>query len=213
MRKIVDNATHIHPARAMLSSHVTLTRFAAVIALAAVFSGCAVKVAVDTNQTSIGAQATVKALLTHGDWLVVRGIHKTDNLVATLTNMPLSHAALYDAETNEVIESDGTGVHTTRLEDFLAKSHRVIIITPIWANETTRPAAVKSARAWLGLGYNYTGLVGLNAPDRFYCTQLAIDAYKEAIHANPPQNPLPPVILPGQMYYWGRIIYDSGAVD
>jgi hypothetical protein len=188
-------------------------RFAALIVCVALSSGCAVKVAVDTHQTSIGTQATVKNLLTHGDWLVARGIHITDNLVSGLTNMPLSHAAIYDADSNEVIEADGTGVHTTRLEDFLARSHRVMVITPLWANESTRPIAVKRARSWLGLGYNYTGLIGLNAPNRFYCTQLAVDAYKEAITANPPQNPLPPVILPGQMYYWGRVIYDSGAVD
>jgi hypothetical protein len=197
----------------MFAATVTASRFAAIIACAAVFSGCAVKVAIDTNKTSVGTAVTVKALLTHGDWLVARGIHKTDNLVASLTNMPLSHAAIYDADTNEVIEADGTGVHTISLEDFLAKSHRVMVITPIWANETTRPVAVERARDWLGLGYNYTGLIGLNTPDRFYCTQLAVDAYKEAINANPPQNPLPPVILPGQMYYWGRVIYDSGAVD
>jgi uncharacterized protein YycO len=180
----------------------------------AVFSGCAVKVGVDANKTlndNYNLQE-IKSVLTHGDWLVARGVHETDNFIAGATNMPLSHAAIYDADADEVIEADGSGVHTTALKDFLAKSQRVMAITPIWANELTRAVAIKRAKSQIGLNYNYTGLIGLDAPNSFYCTQLAIDAYKEAIDANPPQNPLPHVVKPGQMYHWGRIIYDSGAV-
>ncbi|MDR1975506.1 MAG: hypothetical protein LBQ18_00790 [Campylobacteraceae bacterium] len=188
--------------------------FFASVCIAAVFSGCAVKVGVDANRTLSGEENTqaVKVALTHGDWLVTRGIHDTDNFIAGVTNMPLSHAAIYDADNDWVIEADGSGVHTTALRDFLAKSQRVMVIVPIWADEQTRTAAVKRAGGWIGLGYNYTGLVGLDAPNRFYCTQLAIDAYKDAINANPPQNPLPQVVKPGQMYHWGRIVYDSGAI-
>ncbi|MDR2080941.1 MAG: hypothetical protein LBP54_03520 [Campylobacteraceae bacterium] len=176
------------------------------------FSGCAVKVGVDANQTLSDSYKELKNVLTHGDWLVIRGIHESDNFIAGATNMPLSHAAIYDANTDEAIEADGSGVHTTALKDFLAKSQRVMVIAPIWANEQTRAAAVSKARDKIGLNYNYTGLIGLDTPNSFYCTQLAIDAYKEAIEASPPQNPLPHVVKPGQMYHWGRIIYDSGAV-
>jgi uncharacterized protein YycO len=178
----------------------------------ALFSGCAVKVGVDANKTLGGDYETFKSVLTHGDWLVARGIHETDNFIAGATNMPLSHAAIYDADTDEVIEADGSGVHTTTLKDFLAKSQRVMAIVPIWADEQTRAAAIKRAKSKIGLNYNYTGLIGLDTPNSFYCTQLAIDAYKDAIDKNPPQNPLPHVVKPGQMYHWGRIIYDSGAL-
>jgi hypothetical protein len=179
------------------------------------FSGCAVKVGVDTNKTlskDYDLQA-FKNALTHGDWLVARGIHETDNFIAGVTNMLLFHAAIYDMENDEVIEANGSGVHTTALKDFLSKSQRVMVIAPIWANGQTRVAAVKRAKNQIGLNYNYTGLIGLDTPNSFYCTQLAIDAYKEAIDTNPPQNPLPKVVKPGQMYHWGRIIYDSGALN
>jgi uncharacterized protein YycO len=180
----------------------------------ALFSGCAVKVGVDADKTLSKEHdlQAFKSVLAHGDWLVARGVHETDNFIAGATNMPLSHAAIYDADTDEVIEADASGVHTTALKDFLAKSQRVMVITPIWANELTRAAAIKRAKSQIGLNYNYTGLIGLDAPNSFYCTQLAIDAYKEAIEVNPPQNPLPKVVKPGQMYHWGRIIYDSGAL-
>ena len=175
-------------------------------------AGCAVN-QVAAPDLTIKNQAqidTIRSHLTHGDWLVARGIHMPDNLVATVTNMPLSHAAIYDAIRDEVIESDSQGVHTTSLNDFLKKSQRVLIIAPMWANEQTRSAAVERARGWLGKGYNYTGLVGLDFPDRFYCTQLAIDAYKPAIESQAGDNPLPKVIMPGQMYHWGRVIFDTG---
>jgi uncharacterized protein YycO len=188
--------------------------FTLLFCVSAVFCGCAVKIDVGANKTLDGERdaQVIQSILTHGDWLVIRGVHDTDDLVVTATNMPLSHAAIYDANTNEAIEADGSGVHITPLKDFLAKSQRLMVMVPIWANERTRIAAVERARSRIGLGYNYTGLIGLDTPNRFYCTQLAIDAYKDAIDTNPPQNPLPHVVKPGQMYHWGRIIYDSGAV-
>jgi hypothetical protein len=155
--------------------------------------------------------AGVRRHLRHGDWLVVRGIHMPDNLIASVTNMPLSHAAIFDALNEEVLEADSEGVHTSTLEEFMSRSQRLMVIEPVWADRQSRGPAVERARGWLGKGYNYTGLVGINSPDRFYCTQLAIDAYKNFIDNG--HDPLPAVIKPGQMYHWGRIVYDTGPVN
>ena len=173
--------------------------------------GCAVRATVDPTDV-VGEDALksgLRAALRHGDWLVVRGVGAADNMFATITNMPLSHAAIYDAERDEVIESDAEGVHTTSLDEFLARSHRVIVMQPMWATPGNRPAAVRQARSLIGKGYNFTGIVGLNSPDRYYCTQVAINAYMPFM-TQKPQNPIPHIIKPGQMYHWGRIIYDSG---
>lgn len=185
-----------------------------ILLIISLLAGCAVNPKADPDITlnqSTDADL-IRSKLQHGDWLVVRGIHIPDNMVATLTNMPLSHAAIYDKTQDQVIESDSNGVHTSTLEEFLSRSQRVLIIEPVWANDQTREPAVARARGWLGKGYNYTGLIGINSPDRFYCTQLAIDAYKPVIEKQPGDNPLPTVIKPGQMYHWGRIVYDSGPV-
>ena len=184
------------------------------IIFALIASSCAVNMIADPDTTLSTEQdaRAIRSRLQHGDWLVVRGIHGPDNLVASATNMPLSHAAIYDAINNKVLEADGTGVHTSTLEEFLGKSQRVLIIAPMWATPQTRGPAVERARGWLGKGYNYTGLLGIDSPDRFYCTQLAVDAYKEFIELKP-GNPIPPVIKPGQMYHWGRIIYDTGPIN
>jgi hypothetical protein len=191
---------------------LTTSALAVLLMVFLLTAGCAVEMVADPGRTLTAPEdeAAVRAALSHGDWLLARGVHPMDNVVVSVTNMALSHAAIYDAQYGQVVEVDGSGVHTRSLADFLAQSQRVMVMTPIWANDQTRGPAVERARSWLGHGYNYTGLVGINMPDRLYCTQLALDAYKPAIEADPPLNPLPPVLSPGQMYHWARIIYDSG---
>jgi hypothetical protein len=176
-----------------------------------VCAGCAMKPVIDPSATITRdeAIAPIRAALQHGDWLVTRGVHITDNLVATATNTPLSHAVIYDASNDTVIESEAQGVHATPLLELLAKSHRVLVMRPMWATEETREPAVRRARELIGSGYDYTGLVGLGLPDRYYCTELAVAAY-EPFMEEQPANPIPRVIKPGQMFHWGRIVYDSG---
>ena len=174
-------------------------------------AGCAVQPVANPDATikDAGRVSDIRQLLKNGDWLVTRGILNTDNFVATMTNAPLSHAAIYDAEKDVVIEATGEGVHTTQLDTFLAKSQRALIIRPVWWTPENAVKAIENARGWIGKGYNYTGLIGINTPGRYYCTQLALRAY-EPFMEEAPDNPIPPVIKPGQMYYWGHILYDSG---
>ncbi|WAW10558.1 hypothetical protein NB640_02550 [Oxalobacter vibrioformis] len=191
-----------------ISGKVTSFLLASVFCL---LTGCAVQPVANPDTTIKDAEriSEIRLILKNGDWLVTRGILNTDNFVATMTNAPLSHAAIYDAEKDVVIEATGEGVHTTQLDTFLAKSQRALIIRPVWWTPDNAVKAIESARNWVGKGYNYTGLIGINTPGRYYCTQLALRAY-EPFMEEAPDNPIPPVIKPGQMYYWGRILYDSG---
>lgn len=176
-------------------------------------AGCAVQPVADprlTLDTSNDVQ-TLRQVLHHGDWLVSRGVHITDNMVASLTNMPLSHAAIFDAEKDMVIEADSSGIHTTPLQNFMTSSQRIMVIRPLWSSPEQSAQAVQRARSWIGKSYNFTGLIGINSPDRYYCTQVALLAYKPFM-PNKLDNPIPPVIKPGQLYHWGRIIYDTGPI-
>ena len=173
-------------------------------------TGCAVRSNVSPSRTlDTVTAAEVRTVLQHGDWLVTRGVHGTDDFVSTVTNSPLSHAGVYDAILDEVIEAEASGVHATSLADFVGKSHRVLVLRPLWAAGYTRPVAVLRARSRIGSAYNFTGLAGLNTPGSYYCTQLCVDAYRPFI-LKKPDNPMPKVLRPGQMYHWGRIMYDSG---
>ncbi len=55
----------------------------------------------------------IESLAEEGDWIVTRGYHAGDVLVANATGMPISHTGIYDRELRQVIEADAGGVHAT----------------------------------------------------------------------------------------------------
>jgi hypothetical protein len=145
-----------------------------------------------------------------GDWLVIRGYHATDNLVSLLTNAPFSHAAVLDLEQQRVIEADGTGIHATPLTDFVAKAHRLLLVRPTWSREERHREALIKARGHLGKHYDFGGLIGLNHPERYYCSELAVAVYRPWVKK---ADHLPPVIPPNELYYWGKVLFDTGNPD
>jgi uncharacterized protein YycO len=144
----------------------------------------------------------------NGDWLVARGYHVTDNMVASLTNMPFSHAAVLDRDSDQVIEAESVGVHTTPLAQFVAKSQRVMLVRPVWADASNAMAATVKARSLVGRPYDFLGLVGVSVPDEYYCSELAIEIYRPFVRR---EDIIPRPVAPGQLHYWGRIVFDSGA--
>lgn len=157
------------------------------------------------NQTQhIYTDATTH--LQHGDWVVTRGYHATDNLVANATGIPLSHVGVYDHEQGIVIEAEGKGVHTTELFDFIDKSHRVIVIRPRWSTPERSTIAVDKARDLVGKDYDFLGTIGFNNPHRYYCSELAVEIYKDWRDES---ERIPLVIKPGELYLWGDMLYDS----
>jgi uncharacterized protein YycO len=142
-----------------------------------------------------------------GDWLVTRGYKAVDNLVVAATNIPLSHAAIYDYDNQQVIEAAGAGVHTTPLATFIDGAHRVLVIRPRWWTPERGTQAVSFALEAIGKGYDFLGTVGGGSSDRYYCSELCIAAYGEH---QVEKDHLPRVMEPGQMYLWGRVIHDTG---
>ena len=161
---------------------------------------------VRATQTELWLTA-VDDLVKDGDWLVIRGYNPTDDLVAAATNIPLSHVALVDRTNDRIIEAVGEGVRAQPLRDFLHGSHRVLVIRPKWWTPKRGAAAARRAAKWLGNHYDFLGAVGDDAPDRFYCSELAVRAYRKYI---PKDESFPRIIEPGQMYLWGQILFDSG---
>ncbi len=150
----------------------------------------------------------IRASALPGDWLVIRGYKAADDLVVAATNIPLSHAAVIDVRADEVIESIAEGVRVTPLRDFVDHAHRVLLVRPKWSQGVRPLKALERARAAVGKGYDFSGLVGLSAKDRYYCSELAMYAWQPFMG---PNEHVPRVIEPGQMYLWGRVLYDSGS--
>lgn len=157
-----------------------------------------------------GTLAALRRLGRDGDWLVIRGRKGTDNLVSLVTNAPFSHAAVLDLGQEQVIEADASGVHATPLPAFLMKAHRLLLVRPVWSREDRPAQAVAKARGLVGRPYDFTGLVGLNVPSSYYCSELAVAVYRPWVR---PSDHVPPIIPPHELHYWGRILFDSGNPD
>ena len=151
-------------------------------------------------------EQAVREQAVSGDWLVTRGYHATDNLVANATGIPISHVGVYDGETGTVIEAEGKGVHASTLTEFVDKSHRLLIIRPRWQTEANAAAALANARALVGKSYDFLGTVGFDWPSKYYCSELAISIY-QPWHRG--REKFPTVIKPGELYLYGRVLYDS----
>jgi uncharacterized protein YycO len=177
-------------------------------------SGCAVHPVVPRIEAGSAEERNAQILTElrklgrNGDWFVSRGYHVTDDMVSTLTNMPFSHAAVLDLDADQVIEAESVGVHITPLADFISKSQRIMLVRPLWANEDSAAVAIAKARSLVGRNYDFTGLVGLSIPDQYYCSELAVEIYRPFIRS---EDILPRPVAPGQLHYWGRILFDSGA--
>jgi len=141
-----------------------------------------------------------------GYWIVVRGTHIGDQVVAEGSAAELTHAAVYDAERGDIIEAVGSGVSSGPIRELLAQSHRFLIIRPRdWTEEEGR-LAVERARSHIGYDYDFLGTVGVQSDRRFYCTELCIDAYRARERGWMPAG----VIHPEHMERYGEIVYDSG---
>ena len=152
---------------------------------------------------------TVREKGDQGGWLVVRGTHVGDQTVAVLTRATLSHAVVLDKQKEEVIEAVSTGVKVTPLRALLAQAHRLQIIRPPGWTPEAGQAAVARARSRVGARYDWMGLVAAQNDKRFYCTELAVDAYcgREA------HWKLGAVIFPADMATIGTLVFDSGPRD
>jgi protein tyrosine phosphatase (PTP) superfamily phosphohydrolase (DUF442 family) len=142
----------------------------------------------------------------NGYWLVLRGTHIGDQAVAAATAASLSHAAIFDKERDEVIESVGKGVVRTPLRELLAQAHRLLIIRPRDYSPESGREAVERARAVVGHGYDWLGIAGAQQDRRFYCTELCAYAYRARELGWMPDG----VLHPDKMAALGEVIFDSG---
>jgi uncharacterized protein YycO len=142
-------------------------------------------------------------------WLVVRGYHRGDDVVAVATNAPLSHAAILDLEQGEVIEAIGDGVRVTPLRALLQQSHRVQLVRPAGWTPDKGELAVQRARSQVGKGYDFLGVVGAPSRERWYCSELA--AWSMGIPVD--QLGAWHVLHPKDLHRKGALLFDSGARD
>jgi len=187
---------------------------AAVLVLAAFATGCSHSMVVSRPaDQQVDEAYTVQftddlaANAEDGDMVLRRGYAVLSDMITLLTPGPdMSHAAIYDAQTHSVIEAVDGGVKETSLHDFVSGAHRVMIIRPTGMRWTERRAAVDKARSAIGTPFDYAGFIGLDDPNRFYCSELvvwAIDARGRGLEVSR-------LVAPGALVKYGDTVYDSG---
>tara|TARA_B100000686_G_scaffold308063_1_gene348750 strand:+ start:872 stop:1405 length:534 start_codon:yes stop_codon:yes gene_type:complete len=145
----------------------------------------------------------------NGMWLVSRGYHSGDDVIAIATASPLSHAAVLDLENQMVIEAVGKGVTETPLRKFLSQCHRIVLVQPeVWTTQKGN-RAVTRVRDKLGEKYDFLGIIGLPSEKRWYCSEIAVWSMGIPVNRQGPQN----ILHPRSMLKMGKVLFDSGQRD
>jgi len=148
----------------------------------------------------------IRRVAKSGDWILTRSYSKTgDAIVGVTVGESFSHAVVYDAERGTVIEAINPVVREVPLESLLARNRYAVVVRPVGIGQAKREQTVARARRAIGAGFDYSGLVGLDDQDRFYCSELA--AWASQI----PDQPL--IVTPADLFDRAEVIYLSGARD
>ncbi|MBK7539740.1 MAG: hypothetical protein IPI49_31205 [Myxococcales bacterium] len=141
-----------------------------------------------------------------GDIVLRRGYAVLSDMITLVTpGMQMSHAAIYDATTKTVIEAVNSGVREHPIDAYVRGSHRLVVVR-LAVSTSDKRAAVVSARSVIGSGFDHLGFIGMDDPERFYCSELVAWAYRAKERGFRPDD----VIAPGELVRLGAIVYDSG---
>src|SRR5262245_10121795 len=189
-----------------------MTRFALLVLVG--FAGCthAPSLIVSRPERRIDTAVTamwsrdVHAVVQDGDWILTRSYTAIGDAITTVTvGEDVSHAQIYDAAHDTVIESTGEGVHETPLANVIASNQRVIVVRPSGMSAAERSRAVQRARSRIGDGYDYTGLFGIDDPKRLYCSELVWWAAEGERRTGDHYI----VIAPADLLAYGQVVYSS----
>lgn len=145
-----------------------------------------------------------------GDWILSRSYYAIGDVIAVATpGEDLSHASIYDARKQTVVESIGSGVREIPLAEFLARNHYVIVVRPANMTAADQRQALVRARSKVGAPFDIRGMFGFDNPEAFYCSELVYWASQTAARTGDQET----VITPSDLMKYGEVIYWSGKRD
>jgi hypothetical protein len=196
-----------------------MKRIVALALVAAAATGCVAKHNILISRpTDTGADEAVTALWTaeiksvarDGDWILSRSYANSGHLITyATTGEDLSHASIYDAKKGTVIESIGSGVREIPLDQLVKRNHYLIVVRPQGMTAEEQTHAVDRARTKIGLPFDYTGAVGVDDPDKWYCSELVFWASQTEARTGASEL----VITPADLMKYGEVVYWSGRRD
>lgn len=150
----------------------------------------------------------IRASASSGDWIMARSYTLLGDMITLATGGDeYSHSAIYDAERGTVIEAISPVVREVPLDVFVHRYHHLVVVRPAELGEKDLHESLLRARAQIGVPYDHLGLLGLDDPQRFYCSEFlpwAIRAEERGIE-------VPKVVGPSHLTGYGEVVYYSGA--
>jgi len=162
---------------------------------------------VDTAVTAMWSHE-IHNVAQDGDWILSRSYFLlADGIAKTTGGVDLSHASIYDAKRDTVIEAVGSGVREIPLSELVQRNHYVIVVRPSGMTEAERARSVERARSRLGTEFDKAGLFGFDSKDKLYCSELVWWAAQMELRTGDHQR----VITPSELMDYGQVVYWSGA--
>jgi uncharacterized protein YycO len=195
-----------------------MKRLLSLVVLVTAVTACSNKAVLVQRPTDATADAAVTQLWTHeiagvardGDWLLTRSYAAVGDVIAVGTpGEDLSHASIYDASKGTVIEAIGSGVREIPLEQLVARNHYVIVVRPSHMTAAEQTHAVERARTKVGAPFDYAGMFGFNADEKWFCSELVAWASQTEARNNVHET----VMTPPDLMKYGEVIYWSGKRD
>ncbi len=133
-----------------------------------------------------------------GDWLLAGTYTLLGDMIFVLDGggRRLGHAAIYDGASKTVIEAVPPRVQEVSLLEFAKRNANVTVVRPRGISREHLREAIGRARSMIGAPFDYLGILGLEYPTRFFCTELIQKAYS----------------LPGPRMVWPRALLERGDV-
>jgi len=154
--------------------------------------------------------AEIRKVARDGDWLLTRSYAwQGDGIVVLTGGENLSHASMYDAKRDTIIESIASGVREMPLEQLIGRNHFVIVVRPTGMTAADQSEALARARSMIGASYDYSGMFGVDTPNEFYCSELVFWASQTEARSGRHET----VVTPSDLMKYGEVIYWSGKRD
>jgi hypothetical protein len=142
-----------------------------------------------------------------GDWILSRSYYLVaDGISVIAPGEPLSHASIYDAKRDTVIEAVGSGVREIPLSQLVQRNHYLIVVHPSGMTDDERRHAVERARTRIGTPFDTTGMLGFNSKDKLYCSELVWWAAQGELRYGDHHT----IITPAGLMNYGAVVYWSG---
>jgi uncharacterized protein YycO len=193
-----------------------IRRLALVAVVAALFTGCSEPHSMMVKRPeNKNLDDAITAMWSHeihsvaqdGDWILTRSYFMVADGISVMTSgEDLSHASIYDAQKDTIIEAVGDGVREIPLSELVQRNHYVIVVRPSNMTAAERRHAVERARSRIGTPFDTLGMFGINSKDKVYCSELVWWASQGELRTGEHHT----VITPSDLMQYGEVVYWSG---